>query len=135
MTQVAIKTDPMAEFQAKLQQRVRDDIRELLPEDAVAGLVKKAVEDVFFTPRIIKDPDGWSSRDRQGPSWFVEAVTKAAEPIIRDAVAKCVASHPDAIEKVIKEFLDTNKLAVIATTHLNDIVARAVFDLQEALRR
>lgn len=127
-------TDPMAEFQAKLKDRVRDDIRDLLPDDAVAGLVKKAVEDVFFTPRIVK-ATGWSGRDEERPSWFVEEVTKAAEPIIRAAVAKCVADSPQAVEKVISEFLDQNKLAAATAAQLTSMLSGMVMTLQNSLQR
>lgn len=128
----AIKTDPMADFRAKLQQRVRDDIRELLPADAVAALVEDAVKKEFFQPRRVRKDYG---RDEERPSWFVEEVVKAAEPILREAVNKYIAEHPATVDKAIAEFLDQNRLAVTATSKLTDMLAGAIYSLQESLRR
>jgi hypothetical protein len=127
--EVAKKIDPMADFQAKLQKRVRDDIRDLLPEDAVAALVKNAVEDEFFKPRMVAE-DRWSS-PKERPSWFVEEVVKAAQPIIQDAVKAAIAAHPAAVEKVIKDFLDENKLAAATAIHLTGMLSAAVYTFQE----
>lgn len=133
MTDVpAHKPDPMAEFQAQLQERVRNDIRDLLPADAVAALVQRAIDDEFFKPRQVQD-GSWGSRTKEVPSFFVEEVVKAAKPIIEAAVAKFVAEHPEAIEKVIKDFLDTDKLAVATATQLTGMLGAALYDLQQRL--
>lgn len=132
MNEIAVNPDPMKDFQDKLQARVRDDIRELLPQDAVAGLVKKAVEDVFFTPRKEKEP-GWNGREITRPSWFVEAVTEAAKPIIKEAVEQFVAKHPLKVEQVLKDFLDENKLAVATAKYTNELLAAMIGSLQQAM--
>lgn len=130
MNEIAKPIDPMADFQTKLRERVRSDIRDLLPEDAVSALVTKAVEEEFFKPRQVYT--GYRHEDR--PSWFVEEVTKAATPIIKAAVEKTIKDHPDAIERVIREYLDTNKLAVITTSALTDMLGSAIMSLQDTLR-
>lgn len=131
---VASNIDPMKEFQDKLKQRVRDDIRDLLPDDAVAGLIKKAVEDMFFTPRIETEP-GWNGRTVQKPSWFVEAVSVAAKPIIEAAVKRVVDEHPAEVSMVIAEFLDSNKLTVQTTSILTSMLSGAIHDLIVQLQR
>lgn len=130
----AIKTDPMAEFQDKLRARVREDIRDLLPEGAVSALVQKAVEDEFFKPRIIV-VQGYGSRDREAPSWFVEEVVKAAEPIIKAAVEKCIADHPAAVQKAIDDFLGPNMLAVVATQHMTSMLSHAIHQIEQTTQR
>jgi hypothetical protein len=127
----AVKTDPMADFQAKLQQRVREDIRDLLPEDAVAKLVQQAVEKEFFQPRRVDEGYGRSS---EAPSWFVQEVVKAATPIIRAAVDKCIADNPAAVEKAIADFLGPNRLTILTTDHLTGMLSSAIISLQEQMR-
>ena len=131
----AVKTDPMADFQAKLRERVREDIRDLLPEAAVAALVQKAINDEFFTERTIEDGSGWNSRTRKAPSLFVEEVVRAAKPIMDAVVKQYIADHPDCVEKVIKDFLDENKLAAATAARLTDMLSSCVMSLQETLRR
>lgn len=132
MTAVAIPVDPMADFQNKLKERVRNDIRDLLPDDAVAALVKKAVEEEFFKPRKIDEGYG---RTKEEPSWFVTEIRKAAEPIIREAVGKVIAESPETVHKVIAEYLDTNKLSVVTAGMLTSLLADAIFNLNSTLQQ
>jgi hypothetical protein len=132
MNQVAVKTDPMTAFQEQLRERVRNDIRDLLPEDAVAGLVKQAVDAEFFKARRIDEGYGrWSEK----PSWFVEEVVKAAKPIIEAAVQKTVADNPAVVEKAIKEYLDENRLTVAVASRLDAVLSSAIYNLQQTLQR
>jgi hypothetical protein len=131
----AVPTDPMAEFQQKLRERVRNDIRELLPEEAIAALVQKAVNDEFFEKRMVRDGSGWNERQVQRPSLFVEAVIEAAKPIIAEEVRKFIAGRPETVEAVIVDFLDANKLAVATAQQLTGMLSSCVMSLQEALRR
>lgn len=128
----ALKIDPMRDFQEKLQARIRDDIAQLLPDDAVADLVKKAVEKTFFEPRVINEGYG---RQTEHPSWFIEAVTKAAEPAIARAVADRLSENNKHVERVINEFLDQNKLTVLVTQHLTSMLSGAIFSLDQTLQR
>lgn len=131
-TAVAIKLDPMADFQAKLQERVRDDIRNLLPEEAVAALVKKAVEDEFFKPQTVL-VNSWETKEV--PSKFMAAVVDAAKPIIAEAVAKVVSEHPAAVEKAIKDFLDENRLTIATTDRMTRMLSDMIMTLQQNLSR
>lgn len=131
MSAVTVPTDPITEFQDKLKQRIRDDIRDLLPDSAVAGLVEKAVNEEFFQPRRVDEDYG---RWRMEPSWFVTEIRKAAEPIIRAEVSRFIAENPAAIEKVIAEFLDTNKLTVTATGVLVDMLSGVIHQLSVTMQ-
>lgn len=121
-------SNPMQDFQDKLKARVRDDIRDLMPEGAVEALVKKAIEDVFFTPRVTHE-GGYNSRRVESPSWFIEAVTKAATPMIDEAVKRCVERNPAAVTKVIEDFIDSNRLAVATTKYLNGMLSDALLQV------
>ena len=133
-TAVAAPKDPMADFQAKLQERVRNDIRDLLPEDAVAALVQKAIEQEFFKPRQV--PTGrWTGDTKEGPSWFVQEIASAAKPIMEQAVAKFLEEHRDVIDKAVADFLDRQNLAFTIGTQLTSGLNGALFQLSQAIDR
>ncbi len=111
-----LPVDPMVQFQADLTKRIREDIKDLLPEGALLELVKKAVEQEFFQPKIKKDQYG--RVEAAEPSWFVKEVVKRAEPLMIRLVTDTFAEHDELIEKVIKNFLDENKLTILITHQL-----------------
>jgi hypothetical protein len=117
MNEIAKPFDPMQDFQEKLVKRVREDIRELLPDDAINGLIERAVTESFFTETVTQDR--WGGKTRE-PSWFVKEVVKAAEPLLKAAVERYVAAHPAEIEKVIENFLEKNSLTVLTAKMLSD---------------
>lgn len=131
----ASKVDPVEAFQDRIKERVRNDIRDMLPDEAVAELVRRAVEEEFFRPRKVEVERGFSSRTEVHPSWFVEEVVKAATPIIKQAVVQAVADRPEVIEKVIGDFLDQNKLAAFVTAHLTDVLSGALFSFSDQVRQ
>ena len=63
------KNEPSAidQFQAKVVERLRDDIRDLLPEEVLKELVTRAVEHEFFKPREIYQ-NSYSSQPQKAPS-------------------------------------------------------------------
>lgn len=133
MNELARKVDPMEDFKVKLQERVRNDIRDLLPEDAVAALVQKAIEEEFFKPRKIEcDSFG---RSKEAPSWFVSEVVKAAEPMMRQAVSDAIAAHPDMIDKVVRAWADTNKLTIMATERMTGMLGTLISDMSMKLQQ
>jgi hypothetical protein len=134
MNELARKVDPMEDFKVKLQERVRNDIRDLLPEDAVAALVQKAIEDEFFKPRKV-DTGGYNGRTEERPSWFVSEVIKAAEPMMRQAVSDAIAAHPDMIDKVVRAWADTNKLTIMATDRMTGMLGTLISDMSMKLQQ
>lgn len=126
--------DPMAEFKAKLEAKVREDIAELLPETAVAELVKKAVEDVFFAPRVeVENRGSYHERRIEKPSWFIEAVAKEAKPLLDAAVNKFVAEHQVEIDKAVAEYLTPQNLTVLAVGSLSREISIALGNLNESI--
>jgi hypothetical protein len=134
MNELARKIDPMEDFKVKLQERVRNDIRDLLPEDAVAALVQKAIEEEFFKPRKVESA-GYSGRMVEAPSWFVSEVIKAAEPMMRQAVSDAIAAHPDMIDKVVRAWADTNKLTIMATDRMTGMLGTLISDMSMKLQQ
>lgn len=122
--------DPMQEFQDKLRSNVRDQIRDLLPEEAVSKLVEKAVEDTFFAPRKVDEGYG---RVKEHPSWFIAEVTKAAEPILRKAVEDYVATNKEVVDKALADFLSREQLTILTTKQLTSMLGDLVMNLNNNL--
>jgi hypothetical protein len=104
------------EFEQKILERLRNDIRELLPEDALKKLVERAVDETFFKERRIEGRYG--GMERIDPGWFVTEVTKSAEPMIREAVEQFVADRRDVIQQAIDKFLTNEQLSIQIATRL-----------------
>lgn len=72
---------PMEQFQEKLRKKIRDDFAEMLPEEVLDQLQKKAIEDAFFKERKVTVPsDGsWNSKDR----------TEVRQPLVQEIAREC----------------------------------------------
>ena len=120
MSEIARVTKPMDDFQAQVISRLRDDIRDLLPEAALAELVKRAVDETFFQER--KTDRGYGSYTTR-PSWFVEEVTRAAQPMLERAVRDFIASREDVIKQAIDKFLTQERLSVLMAGRLSELLS------------
>ena len=112
MTNAVTKpVDPMREFQEKIVAKVREDIAKMLPKEAIEQLVQRAVDEAFFKDREHKDGYGHVSRE---PSYFVEAIAEAAEPLMKASIERFIIARSDIIDKALEKFLDEKSLMVLA---------------------
>lgn len=105
--------DPMKTFQERVLNKVRTDIADMLPEEAIKAMFDKALETVFFKG---KEPvvDNWGKVVRKAePSWFAEEVAKQAEPIVKAYIEKHIEQVRPQIEADIKEFLSAQNLTLL----------------------
>ena len=107
--------NPLGDFGTKLEARIREDIKELLPEDALQRLIEKAVNDSFFKPRVLPRFSGGRYRTEtyDAPSWFVTAVTEASEGILKRMVKEFVDDQEEVIEQVVTATLQDHFIAVM----------------------
>ena len=106
--EVAKPMSPMEEFQENLKKSLRDDIARMLPDAAVAELIKRVIEEEFFKKRQMPKPGraGYSSETIEVPSAFQDMVIKAAMPIMEREAAKLVAKFEYVIADQIKEIVE-----------------------------
>jgi hypothetical protein len=97
-------------FQEKLIGRIREDIRDLMPEEVITGLIERAIQEEFFKPRLVED-GRWDKRYK--PSEFVEEVIKAAQPILQAAVSDFVSANGDMIKTAVTGLLKKEAVAII----------------------
>ena len=86
MNDIVKPITPQEAFQQKLADKLRDDIGSLIPDEVLAEMVKKAMQEMFFTSR--KESDGYG-RTNYYPSWF----EKAVEELLRDRMRQEIDSY------------------------------------------
>jgi hypothetical protein len=128
--EVAVTGNAMQDFQTKLVERLRKDIGELLPEQVLEDLIKKAVTDEFFKTRIIEE--GWNRR-REEPSWFVQAVTEAAKPMLEKQVKKFVKENEEVLQKALADFLTPQNLLLLAMQQMHENTVHTMIMGMDAL--
>jgi hypothetical protein len=104
----------MKDFQERVLKKVRDDIANLLPEEAIKAMFDQALESIFFKD-IPEIRDNWGNiKQGSKQSWFVQEISRQAEPIVKEYVKKHMEQFHPTIEKAIKEFLSAESLTLIA---------------------
>lgn len=137
MTDLAEQHKKMNEFRTKVIDKVKADIADLLPPEAVGDLVDQAVRVVFFEPRVV-DHGKYGSPDTMGPSWFEEAVAKQAKPILEEWVTAFVSDRQDDIKRAFDRFLEDQNLSLMMcaamASHLVPLIADAAGDLNARIK-
>lgn len=87
------------QFEANIQDRLRSDIGELLPDDVLSGLVSKAINDLFFKDVVV---NSGSYSTRTEPSWFRKEVEYQMRTRIKDALDKYFETNEDKINEIIQ---------------------------------
>ena len=117
---------PQKSFQQKLEERIRKDIGELMPDEALAEIVNKAVEKAFFEDRVSTGRYGETNRK---PPWMVDAITELMEQQVRQAVEKWVADNNERLIQVVRERLDKGIVSAVINA-LDSIFSGFSFDMQ-----
>lgn len=110
-TDVDVQRDPMEDFRHRVKEKLKADIGEMMPDAALNELVRRAVDETFFQPRVVKDSYGRIESSK--PGWFVEEVTKVASPMLAAAVNKYVNDNEETIKKAIVEFTTQQNLMLL----------------------
>ena len=79
---------PMETFMERVKGKLRDDIGNMLPDEVVAQMVKRVIEDEFFTAKRVPAPgrSTYSTETIEVPTEFQKMVVEAAKPIIEKHV-------------------------------------------------
>ncbi|MDF0750338.1 hypothetical protein NLU14_08850 [Marinobacter sp. 71-i] len=111
---ITTNKSPMEEFQDRVKDKLKADIGSMLPDDVLAQLTQRAVDEQFFKERRAPNPRGYGS-DVARPSWFVEEVAKIAEPIIRSHIEQFIETSKADIEAAIKQYISDQNLTLTAS--------------------
>lgn len=124
---------PFEEFKENLSNKIKNDIGSMLPEAVVTNLIEKAVHESFFKERQVNVGSSWSSRYETRPSWFVEEVAKAVEPMMREQVNLYIEKHKNEIENEIKKYIEQQNLALIAAGQVSSRVSADMMNHMETI--
>jgi len=106
MNDLTTGAEALKKFQETVAEKLRGDIADLLPPDALRAMVERAVEENFFKDREVKE--GYHTNRK--PSYFVEQVMAKAQDTIRELAVQYVEDNKDVFDKTIKNFLSDHSL-------------------------
>lgn len=125
-TDLAKNGDPLADFKARVADKLAKDIGEMLPDDALATMVQQAVEKTFFEPRRVHERYG---ADTFEPGWFVAEVAKVSKPILERIVADFVAENKPILEKALTDFMDEKALYLIMAASIRADMSQDIHNM------
>lgn len=99
---------PMQNFETKVKERLIKDIGELIPDEALVELVKKATEDCFFKPQKKVTGTGYNQRETTEPSVFEQTVKALLAERMDKAINLWLSEHSELMAKELKSFVETN---------------------------
>lgn len=118
---------PMESFMERVKGKLRDDIGNMLPDEVVAGLVQKVIQDEFFTRKRIPAPGrgSYSTDTVEVPSEFQKMVIEASKPIIEKHVLALMAERAEELDQQIQESVRAG-LMKFAVSAMDQVFAHAL---------
>jgi polyhydroxyalkanoate synthesis regulator protein len=117
---------PMQTFEEKVKARLKETIADMLPDEALAALTQRAVDEQFFKTRRT-GTGAYNDPYKDNPSWFVEEVGKLAEPIIRAHITEAFKERQSEINEAIKKFVADQNIALLMTTAITSNMSQMMF--------
>jgi hypothetical protein len=119
---------PMQTFTQKVEEKIRNDIAKMLPDEVIAEMVKKATHSLFFEPikKEVKDDRYYTSyRTVELPSAFEGIVQEAVKPIIEARVGQLIIENRDKIDAAIEKAL-ADGFGTLAIKFVDDLFRSAL---------
>lgn len=91
------------EFQAKMQERMRQAMGDLMPDEVLKGIVSKGIEEAFFKPVETKKDYG---RVEVEQPWTVRFLKAELESRVEKSVRAWIAANHEKLSDILKETLD-----------------------------
>jgi hypothetical protein len=120
---------PMQTFEEKVKNRLKETIADMLPDDALAALVQRAVDEQFFKERVYGD----QYNRKTYPSWFVEEVADLAKPIIEEHIARAFEERKDEIKKAIDGYIASENLTLLMVAAMSQKLSADLFAHAEGI--
>jgi hypothetical protein len=90
-------------FQEKMKERMRTAMGDLMPDEVLAGIVARGIEEAFFKKRTKSNGYGYPTVEYD--SWIVEHLTQVAEAEVRKQVTQWIASNSEKITATVEGVL------------------------------
>lgn len=98
------------EFQEAIIERLRSDIGNLIPDDALKAMIEQAMQSMFFTRKV--ERSGY--RDKELPSWFEEAVEQELNERIRSMAQAWFDVNQPMMEEIFAEMISSHAPKLMA---------------------
>ena len=126
MSEIVVNANnSMDKFLENLKEKIRTDIASMLPDDVVASMAKKVVEDEFFTKKKVNKGDRYNEKWVEEPTAFQKMITEASKPMLNEAVKQFLIDNPKMIEEQINKVL-ANGLQGILVELMKKFIADAI---------
>ena len=102
MDDTAAQLTPQQAFQEKLEARIRKDIGDLMPDDALMGILDRATEKAFFEERTVKE----GYHERKVESWSVTILRELLEERMKVALEKWILANDEKFKEMVAKRLD-----------------------------
>ena len=113
---------PQQSFEEKVKSRMRENIGDLMPDEVLADMVKKAMNEMFFTRRE-KKADGWGGRTKVLPSWFEDEVsTQLKKQVLEEVRVAVEAKRAELHDVAVK--LVTEKMPEMIVSALLGVISQ-----------
>lgn len=105
---------PQKQFEDKVTDRLKSDIGELIPDEALSELVQRAMQTMFFEPKKTTNGQGYRSKTVRGPSFFEAEVLHQVKPLLEREIKTWVNANEEGINIIIKEALSKEGDVIVA---------------------
>jgi hypothetical protein len=96
-------------FQQAIKDRLREDMGTLMPDEALAAMAEKAIQEMFFTR---KEDKGYHSQPE--PSWFEAECAKLMRAKITATMSNYFAKNEDVLQGAVMMAIEKSMPAMLA---------------------
>lgn len=126
----ALPGGAMAALQAKLTEKIRADIGELLPEELVREMVATEARAFFFEPTVTRTVDRFGTETKEITlSPFQTVVREMLAPVIDKVVRAEVSARAAMIDAVVRDAVAGDQAQVIAAATVATVVRQSLAGL------
>jgi translation elongation factor EF-G len=116
-------------FEEKMKARIKDGIGDLLSDDEVKKLIDRGMEEVFMKDQIIRDTQGYSSRDKIKPCLLHEIVKEMMQPAVNEAVKAYILEHPEEVQAAVTKVIEDG-MGKAVLSGINNFFSSSLFNFQ-----
>jgi hypothetical protein len=102
--------EPQQAFEEKLADRIRSDIGKLMPDEALAKIVERALEKAFFAETVTHDSWG---RQETKPPWVTEIVKELLAKKVHKATLEYLQENEEKVQEILNERLSHGLISAI----------------------
>ena len=99
-------------FEDKMKERIRSGIGELMPDEALAKIVERGIEEAFF--KVIEERDSWGRTTKVAP-WIVKFLQVKCQQRVEKQVTEWISHNSEKLSDLAKQSIENG----LATATLN----------------